>query len=252
MKAKTFVCDKCSKTFNREGRLSKHLEKCNQQQPQFKCNKCDQIFNRETRLTEHRKTHDAKKHQCVTCQKSFEKAWHLKRHKDRASIFTCDDHCTRRFCSRDEYEKHQRSIRPTADTTLTNCTEPTSIDLDVKLSPPTGFENEEGFLQQIHDNIDKIFDQVTKYKYVEKINKQISSDFTYRQLRDFLDDIYSQQTDAYKINVGFGYILYHSVKNEYKYYFNSTNNLLFENAFTISNSHDKSDHTIIYMVIISN
>ena len=175
----------------------------------------------------------------------------MKRHKERANIFSCDEHCSRRFCSRDEFEKHQRSIRITADGTATTSADSgdsfkfksivDSIDLNLKIFPPTGYENDEGYLQQIHNHIDKIFSQVSKYKHVEKVNKQINSDFTYLQLRDFLNEIYSQQTEAYKINIGFGYVLYNTIKKEFKYYFNSSNNLLFEKAFTISNMADVRD-----------
>ena len=39
---------------------------------------------------------------------------------------------------------------------------------------------------------------------------------------------------AFKINLGFGFILYHKITGDYRYYFLSSNPLLFDRAMTIT------------------
>ena len=115
MRVEQFICDRCSKTFNREHRLNKHTEKC-------------------------------EKHECITCAKVFEKAWHLKRHKENANIVSCDGHCLRRFCSIDELEKHQHSTQQ-QQLMVTN------KHVDTKLCPPTGYKHLDGYVQEINNHV---------------------------------------------------------------------------------------------------
>ena len=61
------------------------------------------------------------------------------------------------------------------------------IHLDTKLCPHTGYECEEGYLETVKNNIDKIFDQQTNFKRMSKYNIQLDPDFTYGQLKDFLN-----------------------------------------------------------------
>ena len=51
-------------------------------------------------------------------------------------------------------------------------------------------------------------------------------------------DIYSKKRNAFKVNLGFGFILYKPISEEWKYFYPSTNNLLFETAFTVTNPRD--------------
>ena len=47
-----------------------------------------------------------------------------------------------------------------------------------------------------------------------------------------------EEGNAFKINIGFGFILYHTVNQVFRYYYVSTNHFLFDRAFTISNHTD--------------
>ena len=74
------------------------------------------------------------------------------------------------------------------------------------------------------------------------INKQIDPSYTYRDINDLLMDIYFNRNNAFKVNLGIGYIhTYHVVSGEYKYYYVSNNNLLFAEAVLITNRKDISD-----------
>ena len=40
------------------------------------------------------------------------------------------------------------------------------------------------------------------------------------------------------MNLGFGFILYNTITGEFKYYYNSSNNMFFEHSITIANRQD--------------
>ena len=103
---KQFICKKCGKLFDRETRLKAHQKKCGQ--GDFICEKCDMIFNRESRLTAHRQKHN-NKHECNICGHFFQKGRDLRRHKERANVLSCGEHCQRGFCSLDALQTRQRS-----------------------------------------------------------------------------------------------------------------------------------------------
>ena len=87
---------------------------------------------------------------------------------------------------------------------------------------------------------DKIKDFISENKYYTFVNKELSSDFT-GDLRKLIYDIAQQQESVTKWNIGFGFILHNYIENKFKYFYPSTNNLLFENAFEISNNQDLFD-----------
>ena len=50
--------------------------------------------------------------------------------------------------------------------------------------------------------------------------------------------MYSSHNNAFKINLGFGFILYNTISGQYKYHYVSANNMLFEKAVQISEKKD--------------
>ena len=73
------------------------------------------------------------------------------------------------------------------------------------------------------------------------INKQIDPSYTYNDINTFLLDFYSNHTNGFKINLGFGYALHHTISEIYKYHYVSTNNYLFDKAVAITNRKDICD-----------
>ena len=116
-----------------------------------------------------------------------------------------------------------------------------SKDFDRRIYPASGYEDEEGFQELITKKINEIQDHRKKTTSYEVINKRIDPSFTYRDINDLLVDIYVNRKNAFKVNLGFGFILYHTVYEEYKYHYVSNNNLLFENAVLIRSRKDISD-----------
>ena len=72
--------------------------------------------------------------------------------------------------------------------------------------------------------------------YFKDVNKEMTPDFTYRDLQDLIFDI--SRKKACKVNIGFGFILHHLITNEYRYYYPSSNHLLFDRMVTISSQND--------------
>ena len=70
------------------------------------------------------------------------------------------------------------------------------------------------------------------------LNKQITPAFTYQYLQNLIYETAMERGTVFKINLGFGFILYHLVDKEFKYFYISSNTLLFDIAYTISKRSD--------------
>ncbi len=115
------------------------------------------------------------------------------------------------------------------------------MDLDQRIYAESGYEDENWYQDLLLKKINVIGDFQKKRRRYEIINRQIETSFTYRDLNELLSDIYLNRQNAFKINIGFGFILVNPNTNKSKYYFVSRNNMLFENAVMISNKKDLSD-----------
>ena len=61
---------------------------------------------------------------------------------------------------------------------------------------------------------------------------------TYTDLKKLLFEIMMNRGTAFKINLGFGFMLYDLIAQEFRYFYVSSNNLLFDVAFTVSTKAD--------------
>ena len=73
------------------------------------------------------------------------------------------------------------------------------------------------------------------------INKELSPDFTYKDLKKLLKGICIKLGHAIKVNIGFGFMLYDNVNEEYRYFYVSSNSMIFNRAFTLSKNSDIND-----------
>ena len=191
----------------------------------MECATCLKKFsNKETYVRHQRQK--CKLRQCTDCKKLFKTAKSLRNHLKKRKDLPCD-HCERRFCNNLHLQSHIRAIEK----------EETITDLNQMILPATGYEEKDGFLELVRQRIE-IRDSEKKNKIYEVINKQIDSSYTYNDLYDLLLDIYCKRQKAFKVNLGFGFILHNPHDDEYKYYYVSTNNLLFDRAKTISRKKD--------------
>ena len=65
--------------------------------------------------------------------------------------------------------------------------------------------------QNLVQEKNEIHDYQEIYLYYQIYNKEIDSRFTYRDIKDMLLDIYTKKRNAFKVNLGFGFILYRSI-----------------------------------------
>ena len=111
-------------------------------------------------------------------------------------------------------------------------------DLDQVIFENTPQENTKECKDTIKQHINTIMDQHKITKHYEIINKQITNSFTYKDLYNFLLNIYCKRKKCYKINMGIGFILYNIIEKQYKYHYVSHNHMLFDIAKTVSKRKD--------------
>ena len=201
----------------------------------MQCNTCGQLFNSVCRFYLHRRQH--RKLACRNCDEIFTSKANLVKHEKKRKEFTCH-HCDGKFCNNDHLQKHLRSIRGKEQPPRSKENTLKWIkQLDEPVYPSI-YEKEEGYQNTIRENMNEIQDHQKTFPYYQIHNKEIDSGFTYRNLRDMILQIYTEKRNAFKVNLGFGFILYKPITDEWKYYYASQNNLLFDKAFTVINRRD--------------
>ena len=110
------------------------------------------------------------------------------------------------------------------------------VDLKQEINPASGYESYDGFQKLIVEKDYDIGTTTSGFKTVYNI--KIDSTYTYENLRDKLQEIYRTQQNVFKINLAFGFILYQIVTGEFKYHYISSNNMLFDQAITITSIED--------------
>ena len=103
----------------------------------------------------------------------------------------------------------------------------------------TGFEKDSDYLEMINEHESIIKDHVKeKTNIYANINKEITPQFTYKDLHDLVRKEVHKRGKVCRINIGFGIMLKNKLTNAYRYYYVSTNHLLFKQALTISTRDD--------------
>ena len=120
--------------------------------------------------------------------------------------------------------------------------------------PDSGHSQTSEYAELLDEHYDKIRSFTRDTDTKKTMNKQLSSTFTYGDLKNLLTEIRNEEHTAFKINIGFGAVLYDVVNKEYKYFYVSTNQLLFERAFTISTYADMNNffHKILQLDLANN
>ena len=111
-------------------------------------------------------------------------------------------------------------------------------DLDQPICPQTVYEEMEEYQEEMTVHMSKIRDSRGESDVHLFVNKQITPAFTYADLQNLLYETMINRGTAFKTNLGFGFILYHLVDQEFKYFYVSSNTLLFDVAFTVSKRTD--------------
>jgi hypothetical protein len=208
------------------------------------CDTCGKKFKNNFELINHEKK-KCKNKKCKDCGSTFRQHRDLVRHQNSKNKITCDC-CQRIFCNIDHQHKHLRQVWKKTRGDF----ERDLVEYNQPICPPTAYEHYDGYIQLLHEKHNDIKTQTVKecfkvtYNYAMQAYLTDGLDkkaFTYQDLKKILFDIYAKQGNTFKINLGFGSILYQVVDEIFKYYYVSNNNLLFETAITISNRRDLID-----------
>jgi len=221
------TCGSCFKKFDTNFELERHKKDAD---PKV-CNVCITTFCHESELQRHKNIQHRGHTTCGTCRKKFPSSNDLWKHQKNADPRPCDV-CNTTFCHEFELERHKRSQH------VGQGVSDYQSDLDKPIYTQL-FEEDEGYKKVLADKWSLIRDQtLVESTFCAEINRQLTSNFTYKDMRDLLSKIIKERGVVIKVNLGFGFILHHNVTAEYRYYFPSSNTFLFDTMVTVSNNRD--------------
>ena len=192
----------------------------------FKCLTCKKNFENNFELLEHEKKR-CKNRVCKDCKSVFHKVRDLERHQRSKKKIVCTC-CQKTFCNDEHHQQHLRTVSKDESKT---------VDLKQQIHPATPYESLDGFQELVAEKDNDIRTRTTTSEFKDTYNLKIDSNYTYQDLRDKILEIYKNQHN-FKMNLAFGFILYQIVTDQFKYYYVSSNNLLFDRAITISSIED--------------
>ena len=165
--------------------------------------------------------------ECKDCHQTFDRVSRLNKHQAGRKI-RCS-HCSKSFCNQNLYQKHLRTIQtPVSEIT----------DIQQRIQPGTSYDGDAGFQAIRLGKLHEISDWVKNGQNYAIINKAINHKFTYNDLLIWLTQIYRNWKHGFKLSIGFGFVLFNPISNQYKYYYVSDNNMLFDKAYTIDSIND--------------
>ena len=165
--------------------------------------------------------------QCRSCLTSFDRKERLENHQSKTKVkCTC---CQRIFCNNHQYQQHRRSVVPPARQIS---------DLNQIIQPPTAYGDAGAYQAFLLGKEREITDWTTRGENYEVINKMVDHKFTYKELYKWLIGIFCAQERAFKITLGFGFVLHNPLSGQFKYFYVSDNNYLFDRAYTIASRKD--------------
>ena len=250
------ICLKCDKVFNRAQRLKDHQSKkscgtvctqCNHKFPHRRrleqhqknasiidCSICEKRFCHQADYNNHQRTiHQLNPLQCSTCSKEFSTRQRLEDHKKNPISQDCDL-CDQKFCHQADYNKHKilEHIGGAVDNSVDE--EYESILKQQIFAANVELDNDEEYQNIVQINKSHIEDKVVDRKMYMNVNKELTTDFTYKDLEDLIVHAVEKHKTVMKFNIGFGIVLKNVLTSEYRYYYVSTNHMLFNRAKTIS------------------
>ena len=192
----------------------------------FKCLTCNKNFENNFELLAHEKKR-CKNKVCRDCKSVFHQVRDLERHQRSKKKIVCTC-CQKTFCNDEHHQQHLRTVSKDESKT---------VDLKQQIHPATPYESLDGFQELVAEKDNDIRTRTTTSEFKDTYNLKIDSNYTYQDLRDKILEIYKNQHN-FKMNLAFGFILYQIVTDQFKYYYVSSNNLLFDRAITISSIED--------------
>ena len=92
-------------------------------------------------------------------------------------------------------------------------------DLDEPIVGQTPYQNLAEYEEILVEHHDVIKSGEVNRTLWKRINRQIEPGFSYSDLKSLLEEVMSTEVSVFKINLGFGVVLYNTVQQIYKYYY---------------------------------
>ena len=229
-------CTICLKKFRRYQELERHQKNA----VHTDCELCDRKFCSERDYKYHQiADHHINPRKCKTCGKEHKHFSDLKKHLLKAVPQACDL-CDQTLCTLSDYNRHRITVHHGGEI------EPEDTKyqkiLDEPIFAPTGMEEHVEYKAVVKENYSEIRDKIEdKPGVYGVINRELAPGFTFRELRDQLVESLLKHGRCAKFNIGFGFLLQHKLTDEFRYYYVSTNTMLFKKAHTISKRKDIKD-----------
>ena len=196
------------------------------------CRHCGEVFPSYPDLRQHLDSHVQPPvgHLCTTCNKSFTRREYLLKHSTRCTpkAYVCNV-CHSSFRRRRELVTHEKTVRcggPKKPESAPKrrkiveylhedtATAPDDVPLDDELSV--------GLQEVIRDNWASIRTHVSRGPVQTRFNQRLTTT-DMRVLNEPLGELFDEQTTAFKVNLGYGFILMQKQSGRFKYYHSSCN-----------------------------
>ena len=194
------------------------------------CRHCGEGFSSYPDLRQHLDSHLLPPNVCPTCKRSFTRTADLRRHSSRCrpKPFVCDV-CHSSFGRRGDLARHERTIQcggpkePESAPKRRKIVE--YLHEDTATAPdavPLDDEPSVGLQEVIRDNWASIRTRVARGPVQTRFNLRLTTT-DMRVLNEPLGELFDEQTTAFKVNLGYGFILMGKQSGRFKYYYSSCN-----------------------------
>ena len=227
-------CSTCSKQFPTQQHLIDHRNGA----VVISCDLCDQKHCNKKDYTFHQiAVHFVNPRICKICKKEYKSVTALKKHCQNAIPQDCDL-CDQKFCNQADYKRHRIIEHCGGGKGNLKDKEFESILKQKIFTACVGLENDTDYEDIVKINKATIEDRVIDRKIYMTVNKELTTDFTYQDLKDIIVQAVNKYKTVMKLNIGFGIVLKNVNTSEYRYYYVSTNHMLFNRAKTINTLSD--------------
>ena len=180
------------------------------------CRHCEEVFPSYPDLRQHLDSHlqPPVGHICTTCKKSFTRRAYLLKHSARCApqAYVCNV-CHSSFVRKRDLARHERTIRCGGPKKPESAPKRRKIfeylHEDTAIAPaavPLDDELSAGLQEVIRDNWASIRTHVARGPVQTRFNQRLTTT-DMRVLNDPLGELFDEQTTAFKVNLGYGFIL---------------------------------------------
>ena len=147
---------------------------------------------------------------CPICRQGFAYRERLDAHTTSASHHPCRQ-CNQQFCHESRLRQHIVTEHYGGGG-VGESTPVQPADLDEPIVGRTPYQDSAEYEDLLFEHRGAIRSQETNKSNWRCINRQIAPDYTYRDLKCILNEVINSEKYAFKINLAFSIVLYHTVE----------------------------------------